>query len=35
MEVGRTTKDESRLRTAYETGIAYGDRFMKNYRTYL
>jgi predicted patatin/cPLA2 family phospholipase len=27
--IGRTTKNESPLRAAYEIGIAYGDRFMK------
>ena len=31
VEIGRTTKNEASLRAAYEIGIAYGDRFMKNY----
>jgi len=30
LEIGRTTKDEAPLRAAYETGIDYGNRFMKS-----
>jgi predicted patatin/cPLA2 family phospholipase len=29
LDIGRTTKDEARLRAAYETGIARGESFMK------
>ena len=31
--IGRTTKDQASLRAAYTTGIAHGERFMKNYRS--
>jgi len=31
LEIGRTTKKEAPLRAAYETGILYGERFLKNY----
>lgn len=31
LDVGRTTKDEAPLRAAYETGITYGERFVKNH----
>jgi predicted patatin/cPLA2 family phospholipase len=29
--IGRTTKNKAPLRSAYETGIAYGDRFIKTF----
>ncbi|PKN18702.1 MAG: patatin family protein [Deltaproteobacteria bacterium HGW-Deltaproteobacteria-6] len=34
LDVGRTTKDEATLRSAYETGIDYGNRFVHSHAAF-